>query len=429
MGRRWYSERPVASADVVICGAGMAGVAAAYHLAVRSGVRDVVLIDEREPLTLTSNKGTEAYRNWWPGPDDTMLRFMSRSIDLLEELAGQCDNEFQLNRRGYVFLTARPEEARRLEESAEAICTLGAGELRRQYEAHHSDGADWVTNPGIIRKNFPFITTDAIAMLHARRCGWLSAGRLGRWLLAQAQAVGVSVRRDRLQGVRLTGGRVEAVSLRSGEEIVTGTLVLAPGPYLKQAAGMLGVELPVFTERHGKAAFANPLGIIPRDAPLMIWNDPVGELPAGVHFRTREDDGKPVILIIWTYDVKPGEVIVPPVFEPEYAETLLRGLARMVPGLEAYFGQGGSAVVDGGYYCKTPENRPLIGPLPVTGAFVIGALSGFGVMGSQAAGELLAAQVTGTKLPDYAPAFLLSRYEDAAYRARLPVLVAAQGQL
>ena len=72
------------TADIVVCGAGIAGVATAYHLAVRFGVRRVVLIDERDPLTLTSDKGTQGYRNWWPGPDDTMLRFVSHSIDLLE---------------------------------------------------------------------------------------------------------------------------------------------------------------------------------------------------------------------------------------------------------------------------------------------------------------------------------------------------------
>ena len=33
------------------------------------------------------------------------------------------------------------------------------------------------------------------------------------------------------------------------------------------------------------------------------------------------------------------------------------------------------AVIDGGYYCKTQENRPLVGPLPVAGAYMIGALS------------------------------------------------------
>ena len=52
------------SGEVVICGAGIAGVAAAYHLAVRRGVRDVVLVDERPPLTLTSDKSAECYRNW-----------------------------------------------------------------------------------------------------------------------------------------------------------------------------------------------------------------------------------------------------------------------------------------------------------------------------------------------------------------------------
>src|SRR6266545_1434980 len=35
-----------ATAEVVICGAGMAGVAAAYHLTVRRGIEDVVLVDE-----------------------------------------------------------------------------------------------------------------------------------------------------------------------------------------------------------------------------------------------------------------------------------------------------------------------------------------------------------------------------------------------
>ena len=49
----------------------------------------------------------------------------------------------------------------------------------------------------------------------------------------------------------------------------------------------------------------------------------------------------------------------------------------------------------------------------------MGALSGFGVMATCAAGELLAAHVTGAALPGYAPAFLLSRYQDPAYRALL----------
>ena len=90
------------TADVVICGAGIAGIAAAYFLSVRQGVPNVVLVDERRPLSLTSDKSTEAYRNWWPGPDDAMLRLMNRSIDLLEELDAASGHRIGLNRRGYL---------------------------------------------------------------------------------------------------------------------------------------------------------------------------------------------------------------------------------------------------------------------------------------------------------------------------------------
>src|SRR6476469_6440526 len=106
------------AADVVICGAGIAGIAAAYHLAVRQRVKRVVLVDDRDPLTLTSDKGTQGYRNWWPGPDDTMLKVVSRSIDLLEESAAKCGNAFRLNRRGYLFATAEESVVERLRTTA-----------------------------------------------------------------------------------------------------------------------------------------------------------------------------------------------------------------------------------------------------------------------------------------------------------------------
>jgi glycine/D-amino acid oxidase-like deaminating enzyme len=42
-------------------------------------------------------------------------------------------------------------------------------------------------------------------------------------------------------------------------------------------------------------------------------------------------------------------------------------------------------------------------------------MSGFGIMASQAAAELLAAHILGLELPGYAGEFLLSRYQDPAY--------------
>src|SRR5512132_4146714 len=118
------------TAEVVICGAGIAGIAAAYHLAVRRGVRGIVLVDELPPLSLTSDKSTECYRNWWPGPGDAMVRLMNRSIDLLEELEASSGGRLHLNRRGYAYATAQPSCAAGLERSGRQIAALGAGELR-----------------------------------------------------------------------------------------------------------------------------------------------------------------------------------------------------------------------------------------------------------------------------------------------------------
>ncbi len=102
---------------------------------------------------------------------------------------------------------------------------------------------------------------------------------------------------------------------------------------------------------------------------------------------------------MWTYDTHIEEPRFPPVFDRDYADIVLRGLAVMVPGLSVYVGRSPTVVVDGGYYCKVPDNRPLVGPTAVEGAYVLGALSGFGIMASQAAAELLAAGMLGQPLP------------------------------
>ena len=124
----------------------------------------------------------------------------------------------------------------------------------------------------------------------------------------------------------------------------------------------------------------------------------------------------------------PDAMPIPMREPPHYPELVLRGMARMVPGFSGYLDRMPRAYVDGGYYAKTRENRPLIGPLPVTGAYVSSAYSGFGIMASCAGGELVAAHVTGSALPDYAPAFALSRYDDPAYIQRIEAC-SATGQI
>ena len=407
-------------ADIVIVGAGMAGVAAAYQLAVRAasskrlgaGVSRITLIDSREPLSLTSNKGTEAYRNYWPGPDDTMVRFMSRSIDLLDALDSESAGAFELNRRGYAFLTADPAEAARL-------------------GAHAGPTADFIDDARTIRTRYPFVTERVLAMLHVHRAGYMNAMKLGSWLLAHAQSRGVDLVRDEAIGLVVENQRCAGVRFASGARIDARALILAAGPRLPEWTAQLEITVPVVNELHGKISFEDDAGVVPRELPLMIWNDPVnlgafGALPAGVHLRPR---GARSILGIWTYDTRIEEPQFPPTFAPEYPEVAIRGLSAMVPGLHAYVPRARSAIVDGGYYCKAPDNRPLIGPTPIAGAYMLGALSGFGIMASQAAAELVAAHLLDEPLPDYAAAFHPARFDDPAYQRKLATLDPKAGQL
>jgi sarcosine oxidase, subunit beta len=447
----------VPTAEVVICGAGIAGVAAAYHLAVRRGIRSVVLVDERPPLSLTSDKSAESYRNWWPGPGDDMAALMNRSIDLMEDLARESDNVFLMNRRGYLFATGQPGQIEGYVKAAEDAAARGVGPLRR----HRSSGGDYqpspatgfegqptgtdvVTDPGLIRRHFSYLSEETVALLHARRCGWFSGQQLGMYMLERAREAGVRLIEGRVDAVETAGGRVTGarVSGGGGARIIgTPRFVNAAGPYVKAIGRLLDLEIPVFCERHAKVAFHDTQGVVPRHAPMMIWTDPVTlpwsaeereelaqaeglrhlleEMPAGVHGRPEGGGDSPVMLGVWTYDVEPMEPRFPVEFDPAYAEIVIRGMTRLIPGLGAYLPRLPKHFVDGGYYTKTEENRLLSGPLPVEGAYVLGALSGYGMMSSNGAADLLADYIAERPLPRYAPAFRLDRYQDPAYRTLL----------
>src|SRR5205085_4220 len=89
-------------------------------------------VEPGNPLSLTSDKSTEAYRNWWPGPDRAMTAFMNRSIDLIEGIAHATDNRINLNRRGYVFATGDAGKIPFLHEMARSAEARGGAVAWRQ---------------------------------------------------------------------------------------------------------------------------------------------------------------------------------------------------------------------------------------------------------------------------------------------------------
>ena len=443
------------TADIVICGAGIAGISVAYQLSVTHQLQNIILVDPLPPMTMTSDKSSECYRNWWPGPGDAMVRLMNRSIDILDQLHQEAPHRLHMHRRGYIYATGDRESVDGLLASAQEISRLGAGPLRIHrgladdpiygpYSEHGifdaPEGADLLLDEDLIRQHFPYLTERTVAVLHTRRCGWFAAQQFGMYMLEKARESGVQFLNGRVADVTVNGGKIEAVTIngRGGPQtIATPIFVSAAGPLQAAVGQMMGLEIPIFSELHIKMLFNDHQHIIPRDLPLLIWNDPLylswseeekeflaaaedtrwllAEMPAGLHGRAEGES----CLLQWGYDVEPVQPVFPIPIDEQYPEIALRGMVNVIPGLSIYLDRMPKPFIDGGYYARTAENRPLIGPLPVEGAYILGALGGFGMQVSCGASALLAAHITQSELPDYAPAFLYSRYQDPEYRKLL----------
>lgn len=443
------------TADVVICGAGIAGISTAYQLAVKHHMQNIILVDPLPPMTMTSDKSTECYRNWWPGPGDAMVRLMNHSIDLIDQLYQEAPGRLHMDRRGYVYATAEADTAERIIAEARENTKLGAGPLRIHRGvaddpvytpiSEHGvfdapGGADILLGADLIQQHFPYLTERTIAALHTRRCGWFSAQQFGMYMLEKARENGVQFVNGRVEDVIVKGNKVEAVRIEAKEgtqRISTRIFVNAAGPLQASVGQMMDVDIPVFCELHIKMVFNDHQHVIPRNMPLVIWNDPVHllwsqeekeflaesedtrwlleEMPLGLHGRAEGES----CLLQWDYRVGQVEPVFPVPIDELFPEIALRGMVNVIPGLSTYLDRIPRPFIDGGYYTRTQENRPLIGPLPVDGAFILGGFGGFGMQVSCGASNLLAAHITESGLPNYASAFLFTRYQDPEYKKLL----------
>ncbi|MBM3571589.1 MAG: FAD-binding oxidoreductase [Alphaproteobacteria bacterium] len=442
-------------ADIVIVGAGIVGIAVAYYLVVRHGRRDIVILDPNPPMTMTSAASGENYRNWWP--HRVMTRFTDRSIDLMEEIARASANRLHMTRRGYALATRRAD-------IADMIGQLHAGygsadpALIRVHEANASagyqapDSADWEAAPSgvdvirdraLIRRVFPSYDPEIATVIHIRRAGDISGQQMGQFMLERIRAAGGRLMPARLLAVaRGTSFDLELHGRDGKDRLRAQILISAAGPYVGDVAAMLGESLPVTTLPQQKLAFEDRDRAISRrmafsidlDGQTIAWTAEERELlaadpatawltqpmPGGIHCRPDGGEGGTWIKLGWAYNRKTSPAEPQPPLDPQFQDIVLRGASRLNPSLRTYIGRLPRQMSHyGGYYTMTAENWPLIGPLATPGAFVAGALSGFGTMSACAAGELCAAWVCGGALPGYAKDLSLARHHNTALMAEL----------
>ena len=444
------------SVDILIVGTGIAGIATAYYLCAEYHKSSVLLVDSRAPMSFTSAQSGDNYRNWWPHP--TMVAFTDESIALMERLAGESDNVFNLNRRGYALAT-RSRNASHLIEDLYA----GYGAHREQIRIHDGkstvsylpptsaqwraapDGVDVLADRSIIRRTFPSFCDEVRHVVHVRRAGDFDGRQLGQYMLEKIRDAGGTRRTTEVTGIETDRGFVVRVSDADGVATIRADVVVnAAGPFAGEVAGMLGVDLPVSNVYQQKIAFDDTIRAIPRDLPFSIdldevelgWteeereflaNDPetawlAETLIGGAHCRPDGGDHGTRVKLGWAFNRGPDnpqqDLANEPRMHPQFPELVVRAASRLNPSLGAYLVEFPTRFSHyGGYYTMTAENWPLIGPLGVDGAFITGALSGFGSMAACAAGRTCAAWIAGGELPHYADQLSPRRYGDDALMA------------
>src|SRR2546425_14136 len=148
--------------------------------------------------------------------------------------------------------TAEPGRIPRFIQSAQEAADLGAGAARvhasaaSDYRPSAADGfegqpvgVDVITDRTLIRRHFPSLADDTVALFHGRRCGWLSGQQLGMHMLERARDKGVRLMQGRVETIGTTGGRVSAVAV-SGRTIPTPRVGDAAGAVPRAAPGRVG---------------------------------------------------------------------------------------------------------------------------------------------------------------------------------------------
>lgn len=378
------------SADVVVIGGGIVGVATAFWTS-RAGL-DTVLVEMRDGLsTLTTPNSVECFRAQFTEP--TMVSLAKPSIEIFDNFSDVVDipgYDISIRHQGYLFMTDDPVM---LDDVKGAVAQHHALGVK---DSEFLDGDE-------VRRRFPYVSPDVIGATFRQNDGWLSSHEATQGFAKGSDALFFL----RTQAVDIeTDSKGVAGVVTSRGKISTRIIVNAAGPFAGVVGKMAGVELPVETVRRQKVFIAPQPGI-PQDAPFSV------DLVSGAYWRPEVGGA----LLGW---VDPEEPPSDPTeklpVDWDFPALVLDKLIRLNPFWEdiAELLKREDVHVSAGQYVYTPDEQPLIGEVPEVPGFFLNCGYWAGVMLSPEAGRRIAGLITGDMQPQENP-LRPSRYAEGAF--------------
>lgn len=415
---------------IVIIGAGVSGISTAWQLSRVRGNHKVTLIDSLPPATLASNKGTEAFRSFWP--DDLssgrFTRLLNQSVDALLAFASSHPS-LELQQRGYAFFSENSELSSKFRSMIDEYCTHTGQRAHFNPNNLHTlvDGVTFCNDVHQLRQLYPTLSTRLKSMLIFHKCGWLRSAEYIKSMLHEALQGNTSFIRAVVQKCVCNENSIELI-LDDQSRLTADKLIIAAGQGSQSLLKSLDISLPISYESHTKAIIPDLKGLmVNRKYPFLFLSDPVRlhfsaeqcrsnaalhtlnnvTMNSSLHVRENwlDQTKQPSVQALWTYDT---QLLAQPLdkIAPCYGEVLLHGLETLLPGFSVSDLDMNHIQFFSGMYTKLPDNLPCIGEVIPKLVFTNIALSGFGYMFSQMASGLVADCCLGrNEIPDFLSPF------------------------
>jgi sarcosine oxidase subunit beta len=351
-------------AEVVIIGGGISGCSIAYNLA-KKGVKNIVVLEKNYICSGSTGRCGAGVRMQWG--TEMNCKLARKSIEFYENANEilEYERDVEFKQKGYLLVTHTEEELEQFKKNIEVqhscgipsrLLTLGeAKEIVPYLNTDVLKGAAFCGKDGFLN---PFKTTDAF---------YRAAKRLGVKFYTFTEATGIRIEKGKIRGVETNKGFIS-----------TNIVVNATNAYSKNICSMVGIEVPVYSERH-QILVTEPVEPI-QDPMVMSFglNFYIQQSPEGSFIMGRGDDREPRDLRItssWQFMeemAKTIDSVLPPISK-------LRVIRQWA-----------------GLYNMTPDKQPIYDKGEnVEGFYMAFGFSGHGFMFGPITGIVMAEMITG----------------------------------
>lgn len=354
-------------AEVVVIGGGVIGCAIAYNLA-RLGCRDVVVLERNYLASGATGRCGAGIRQQW---GTEMNCFLAReSMKLFEDMNQllAVKRDIELKQGGYLLLAFSEREMEQFEQN-----------LRLQ----HSMGIpSRLVTPGEAREIVPYLNTaQVVGGAFCPTDGHANPFKVTQAYADAARKLGVKIYTfTEARDIKVEKGRIVGVDTSQGF-IKTSKVVNAAGGYAGVIGRMVGIEIPVKSERHQILVTE---AVEPLQQPMIIsfsYNIYCQQTPEGTFMMGFGDPTEPE-----SYNIKSSW-------------QFLEEMARKATGLLPLLGNLRVIRQWAGLYNITPDRQPIIAhSSEVSGFYLAVGFSGHGFMIAPMTGQLIAEMILEQEL-------------------------------